>query len=117
MAGFKINRISSDIKFALSEQLRSVKDPRVSDMLSIVKVDVSGDMSYATVYVSALEGYEATERSVKALNKSAAGVLRRQLGSSLSLGKVPDLRFIADDSIAKSAEISKIIEGFEYHED
>ncbi|MBQ1962099.1 MAG: 30S ribosome-binding factor RbfA [Clostridia bacterium] len=117
MAGFKINRISSDIKFALSEQLRSVKDPRVSDMLSIVKVDVSGDMSYATVYVSALEGYEATERSVKALNKSAAGFLRRQLGSSLSLRKVPELRFIADDSIAKSAEISKIIEGFEYHED
>jgi len=117
MAGFKINRISSDIKFALSEQLRSVKDPRVSDMFSIVKVDVSGDMSYATVYVSALEGYEATERSVKALNKSAAGFLRRQLGSSLSLRKVPELRFIADDSIAKSAEISKIIEGFEYHED
>ena len=117
MAGFKINRISSDIKFALSEQLRSVKDPRVSDMLSIVKVDVSGDMSYATVYVSALEVYEATERSVKALNKSAAGFLRRQLGSSLSLRKVPELRFIADDSIAKSAEISKIIEGFEYHED
>ena len=117
MAGFKINRISSDIKFALSEQLRSVKDPRVSDMLSIVKVDVSGDMSYATVYVSALEGYEATERSVKALNKSAAGFLRRQLGSSLSLRKVPELRFIAEDSIAKSAEISKIIEGFEYHED
>ena len=112
MAGFKINRISSDIKFALSEQLRSVKDPRVSDMLSIVKVDVSGDMSYATVYVSALEGYEATERSVKALNKSAAGFLRRQLGSSLSLRKVPELRFIADDSILQSANISKIIDSF-----
>ena len=116
MAGFKINRISSDIKFTLSELLRSVKDPRVSDMLSIVKVDVTGDMSYATVYVSALEGNEATERSVKALNKSAAGYLRRQLGSSLSLRKVPELRFIADNSIEKSAEISKIIESFEYHD-
>lgn len=117
MAGFKINRVTSDIKFALAELLRSVKDPRVSQMLSIVKVDVSGDMSYATIYVSALEGDEATEQSVKALNKSAAGFLRRQLGSSLSLRKVPELRFVADHSIGKSAEISKIIDSFEYHDE
>ena len=115
MARFKINRISSDIKFALSSLLRTVKDPRVSSMLSIVKVDVSGDMSYASVYVSAIEGEEITEQSVKALNKSAAGYLRRQLGSALSLRKVPELRFIADNSLGKSAQISKIIDSFEYH--
>jgi ribosome-binding factor A len=69
MAGFKINRITSDIKIALSELLREVKDPRVSKLLSIVKVDVSGDLSYATVYVSAIEGYEATVNSVKALKE------------------------------------------------
>ncbi len=112
MAGYKINRVTSDIKLALSELLRSVKDPRVSSMLSIIKLEVSGDMSYATVYVSALEGKAATEQSVKALNKSAAGFLRKQLGSSLHLRKVPELRFVADDSIEKSAEISRIIESF-----
>ncbi len=112
MAGYKINRVTSDIKLALSELLRSVKDPRVSSMLSIIKLEVSGDMSYATVYVSALEGKEATEQSVKALNKSAAGFLRKQLGSSLHLRKVPELRFVADDSIEKSAEISRIIDSF-----
>ncbi len=115
MAGFKINRVSSDIKFALSSLLRSVKDPRVSSMLSIIKVDVSGDMSYATIYVSAIEGEEATEQSVKALNKSAAGYLRRELGSTLHLRKVPELRFVADNSLGKSAEISKIIDSFQYH--
>ena len=57
MAGYKINRITSDIKLCLSELLREVKDPRVSKLLSIVKVDVSGDLSYATVCVSAIEGY------------------------------------------------------------
>lgn len=112
MAGYKINRVTSDIKFALSELLRDVKDPRVSKLLSIVKVDVSGDMSYATVYVSAIEGGEATVASVKALNKSAAGYLRRELGRALSLRKVPELRFVADDSIGKSAEISRIIDSF-----
>ena len=112
MAGYRINRITSDIKLCLSELLRGVKDPRVSKLLSIVKVDVSGDLSYATVYVSAIEGYEQTVSSVKAL-KGAAGYLRRELGARLSLRKVPELRFVADDSIEQSANISRIIESFE----
>lgn len=112
MAGFKINRVTSDIRLALSELLREVKDPRVSKLLSIVKLDVSGDMSYATVYVSAIEGEEKTIESVKALNKSASGFLRRELGSRLKLRKVPEFRFIADNSIENSAHISKLIDSF-----
>lgn len=115
MAGFKINRVTSDIKLALSDILREVKDPRVSKLLSIVKIDVSGDMSYAKVYVSAIEGKEKTQESVKAL-KGAAGFVRRELGARLSLRKVPELRFIADDSIEMSAKISKIVNNFDKKE-
>lgn len=110
MPGYKINRVTSDIKLCLSELLREVKDPRVSKLLSIVKVNVSGDMSYADIYVSAIEGSEKTAESVKVLNKSAAGFLRRELGARMSLRKVPQLKFIADNSIENSAHISKIIE-------
>ena len=111
MAGYKINRITSDIKVMLSEILREIKDPRVSKLLSVVKVDVSGDLSYATVYISAIEGTEKTKESVKAL-KGAAGYIRRELGSRMSLRKVPELRFVADNSIEKSTEISQIISSF-----
>ena len=111
MAGYKINRITSDIRGTLAELFREIKDPRVSKLLSIVKVDVSGDLSYATVYVSAIEGKEETESSVKAL-KGAAGYLRRELGARMSLRKVPELRFVADHSIEHSANISRIIESF-----
>ncbi len=116
MAGYKHGRITSDIKIAMAELLREVKDPRVSSLIGVVKVDVSGDLSYATVYVSAIEGYEKTLESVKGL-KSAAGFLRRELGSRLKLRKVPELRFVADDSIIKSAEIMNIIESFEHTHD
>lgn len=116
MAGYKINRITSDIKITLSELLREVKDPRVSKLISIVKLDVSGDMSYATVYVSAIEGEEATKESVKALNKSAAGFIRRELGARMKLRKVPELRFVADNSIIKSSEIISIIKSFDEKE-
>lgn len=115
MPGFKMGRVTSDIKIALADILREVKDPRVSKLLSIVKLDVSGDMSYAKVYVSAIEGKEKTEESVKAL-KNAAGYIRRELGARLSLRKVPELRFIADDSIEVSANISRIVSGFDKKE-
>ena len=111
MAGYKINRITSDIRVTLAELFREVKDPRISKLLSIVKLDVSGDLSYATVYVSAIEGAQQTEDSVKAL-KGAAGYLRRELGARMSLRKVPELRFVADHSIEHSANIARILESF-----
>ncbi len=115
MAGYKINRVTSDIRLCLSELLREIKDPRVSKMLSIVKIDVSGDMSYATVYVSAIEGSQKTEESVKALNKNAGGYIRRELGARMKLRKVPEMRFIADNSIENSAHISRIIDSFDHN--
>ena len=109
MAGYRINRIASDIKAEISELLREIKDPRVSKLLSVIKVDVSADLSYATVYVSAIEGYETTVSSVKVL-KGAAGYLRKELGGRMRLRKVPELRFVADNSINISSNISRIIE-------
>lgn len=111
MAGYKLGRITSDIRVTLSDILRDVKDPRVSKLLSVVKVDVSADLSYASVYMSAIEGMEKTQESVKAL-KNAAGYIRRELGARMKLRKVPELKFIADNSIEKSSEISRIIESF-----
>ncbi len=111
MPSFKLGRATADIQRELADLLREVKDPRVSKLLSIIKIDLSGDMSYATVYVSAIEGYDKTLESVKGL-KNAAGYLRRELGARLKLRKTPELRFIADDSIEHSAKIAKIIDSF-----
>lgn len=112
MAGYKIDRITSDVRIAMADILRDVKDPRVSKMLSIIKVNVTNDLSYATFYVSAIEGKEMTESSVKAL-KGAASYLRRELGARVKMRKVPEVRFVADDSIQFSAHLSSIIDSFE----
>ena len=112
MAGYKNGRITSDIHRELSALMRELKDPRISPLLSIVKVDVSGDLSSCKVYVSAFGGADETLSSVKGL-KNAAGYLRRELGSRLSLRKTPELRFIADDSIRHSAHIADLLNGLE----
>lgn len=109
MASIKISRISEDIRKELVDIFREVKDPRVSPMLSIIKVDLSSDLSHCKVYVSAIEGVEETKESVAGL-KSAAGYIRREISGRLHLRKTPEFHFIADDSIAYSANINRILE-------
>lgn len=109
MPNFKSMRTAEDIRRELTDIFRSLKDPRISGFLTIVKVDVSTDLSYAKVYVSAMEGIEKAKESVVGL-KSAAGFIRRELGLRLQMRKSPELKFIADDSIEHSAELLKLIE-------
>lgn len=113
MPSYKINRVTEDIKRELSAILREVKDPRVKDcLLSVVRVEVTNDLSYCTVYVSTMEGMEQTRTAVKGL-KSAAGYIRHELGRSLSLRHVPELIFKPTDSIEYGAHISRILNDLE----
>ena len=105
---YRIDQSAEDIKFALSQILRNIKDPRVSSLLSIVNLELARDLSQVKVYVSSLEGRESTEKSVEGL-KSAAGYIRRQLAASVKLRATPEVIFIADDSIERSAHINSII--------
>lgn len=109
MAGYRIDRISEDIKREITAVIRELKDPRVSGkILTVVKVDISSDATYAKVYVSAIEGIESAKEAVKGL-KSATGYIRREIGSRLHLRKTPELTFVADDSIEHGMNIVKMM--------
>ena len=101
MSGNRIARINEEIQRELVTLLRSVKDPRVHGMVSITAVDTTGDMRYAKVYISVLETEDAKE-VLKGL-RSAAGFLRRELSSALTLRYVPELIFEQDNSIRQGA--------------
>ena len=109
MAGHRIERTTEDIKRELTAIFRELKDPRVSGaFLSIVRVEVTNDLSYCTVSVSAIEGIDRAKQAVKGL-ESAAGFIRRELGHRLRLRHVPELIFKATDSIEYSAHINRIL--------
>ena len=104
----RIGRINDDIQRVLSERLRSVKDPRVQQgMISVTRVETTGDLRYAKVWLSVLG--ELNEREFKRGLKSCAPWLRRELGSSLNLRYTPELVFELDDSIEHGAHIFDLI--------
>ena len=76
MPSNRINRINDEIQRELAAQLRNLKDPRVSGMVSITRVDTTSDLRYARVYVSVLD--KEQEQDVLKGLKSASGFLRRE---------------------------------------
>ena len=110
MAGYRVGRVSEDIKREIVAVIRELKDPRVRDkFLTVVRVDVSSDLSFAKVYVSSMSGIDDAKEACKGLT-SATGLIRREVGSKLHLRKTPELKFIADDSVQHGMEIFKKIE-------
>ncbi|MBR5562253.1 MAG: 30S ribosome-binding factor RbfA [Clostridia bacterium] len=111
MAGYRIDRVSEDIRREIAAIMRELKDPRIQGMLTVVNVEVSSDASFAKVYVSAMEGIETAKLAVKGLT-SATGYIRREVGKRLHLRKTPELKFVADDSIEKGMGIARMIGNF-----
>lgn len=109
MPNHKIDRNAEDIRRELTDIMRSLKDPRITGFLTLVRVELSNDMSYCKVYVSSMEGFEAAKSAVKGLN-NAAGYVRRELGNRITMRKTPELKFVADDSIEHSADIARILQ-------
>ena len=116
MASNRINRINEEIQKELSSLLRTVKDPRVQDtMISITRVETTPDLRYTKVYVSFLPS-EKAEEALKGL-KSAAGFLRRQLGTNLKLRYAPEIVWALDDSITYGARMLALINSLEVKHD
>jgi len=99
----------------MAEQLRrelaeiiqdEIKDPRVG-FLSFTEVRMSRDLSHAVVYCSVLEN-EQLHESIEVLNR-AAGFIRKSIGRRIRARIVPTLKFVADESIIRGAEMDVLI--------
>ena len=117
MAGYRIDRISEDIKREIVAVMRELKDPRVQGkLLTVVKVEVSSDASFAKVFVSSMSGIDDAKTAVKGLD-SAMGYIRREVGQRLGLRKTPELKFVADDSIEHGMNIARMLDDLKEDED
>ena len=116
MASKKLERINDDIQYALSSLIRDIKDPRVQQgIISITRVNTTGDLKYCKVWISVL-GLKDEKEFMKGI-KSASGWLRRELGNSVKLRNTPELIFELDHSIEYGAHINEIISTFTYNEE
>jgi ribosome-binding factor A len=111
MAEFRTERLGQQLQEMIGELILGgkIKDPRVSPFISITRVNVSGDLSYADVYVSNIRETANIQHSAEGL-QSAAGFIQSRLGAALHIRKTPRLRFHADTSIRDGFDLVQKIE-------
>ena len=112
MPSKRMGRVNEDVKRELADILRGLKDPRIATMVTVVRTEVSGDLSYAKIFVSVMGDEAATKTTLQGL-ASANGYIRRELAARLKLRKTPELKFIADGSIAHGAHIAQILQSLD----
>ena len=95
---------------------REIKDPRVHPMTSVTGVEVAPDLKTCKAYISVLGDADALKETVKGL-RAAEGFIRHELARTVNLRNTPEIRFIADDSIAYGVSMSKKIDDFIRHDD
>lgn len=104
----RTDRISEEIKRELSVVIRELKDPRLNVMVSVVGVRVTKDLKFAKAFVSVM-GSEAEQKAAIDALKSAAGFVRREIGSRIRLRIVPEFTFVLDNSIEYGAHINEVL--------
>ena len=107
----RTQRLGEQIKRDLALLIqRELKDPRIG-MVTVNFVDLSKDLSYADVSVTALVTDDSDEKIIESLTilNEASSFLRMELGRALKVRKVPYLRFHYDDSLKRGARINALI--------
>ena len=109
----RLARLNEQLKREVSELvLRKVRDPRVG-LVTITSVEVAGDLGSARMYVRTQDPNDELNESLAGL-EAAAPFLRRELGRSLHLRRVPELRFEQDHSLDQARRIEEILSDVVY---
>ena len=103
----RTDRVGAELRRELGLLVHAAVRDHALPSVSVADVEVTRDLDFATVWVTALQAERAKE-AVKALNELAIE-FRRTLSRSMRLRRVPELRFKYDDSVDKSECIDRLL--------
>ena len=100
MGEFRMLKLGNQLREEISAMIsrEQIKDPRVSTFLNVNRVDISRDLSFATVYVSSFLPDSKLKVGVDGLN-SAAGFIQSSIAKKLTIRKFPKLTFVVDSGM------------------
>ena len=88
MPSVRYDRINEEIKKALSQIVREMKDPRISPMTTIVLAEATNDLKLCTVKVSVYDKDDEVRRETVAQLNRAEGFIARQLGQRIDIRRI-----------------------------
>ena len=105
----RVERIQEQVREEVSQMLATeVRDPGVG-LVTVTRAKVTGDLSLARVYWTMIGDLNERKKTTKALER-ATGFVRHLLAERLSLRRVPEVKFIFDESVMAQDRIEQIIQ-------
>jgi ribosome-binding factor A len=86
----------------------SIKDPRLSGIVSVTDVELSNDCKYAKVFISVF-GSEEDQKNTMIAVESSSGYIRSEVGKKLSMRFTPEITFKIDDSLERGARVTSLL--------
>lgn len=109
MSSGRVVRLNSLLKEVISEVIRDqVRNPHVSQLVTVTRVDITKDLHHAKVYISVIGTEEEKAESLRALN-TAAGFIAVNASKKVVLRYFPELHFKLDDSVDKHMRIEELL--------
>lgn len=93
---------------AVQERLaRGLSDPRVRGLITATRLELSGDLKRAKVYISVLpaEHADLTLHGIRA----ATGRLRRDIMEKIHIREMPALLFVYDEGMRSQQEVMALL--------
>jgi ribosome-binding factor A len=103
----RTDRVSAQLRKELALLVHAAVRDHALPSVSVSDVEVTKDLDVATVYVTTLLSDQA-KVATDALNELAKE-FRRELSRTLSIRRVPELRFRYDDSVDKGERIESLL--------
>ena len=105
----RIERLNSLLKEVISEVvMRDVRNPHVTQFVTITRVDISNDLHHAKVFISVIGSDLDKEQTLAAL-ESAAGFIAVQASKKVVMRYFPALTFKLDTSVDQHLRIDLLL--------
>lgn len=109
MAVNRTDRLNSLLREVITEVIKKdVRNPNVSEMTTVTRVDITKDLRHAKVYVSIMGTDSEKQATLEAL-RSAAGFIAVNSSQKVVMRFFPDLNFVLDDSVDRHMRIEDLL--------
>jgi len=110
VTGRRAERMANTVRSIVSEVIRNkLNDPRISPLSSVTRVEMSGDLTIAKVFIS-VYGEDAEGRRTLTALRHAKGHVQRFVARHLRVRYCPEVRFEMDDALKRATDTVRIIE-------
>lgn len=105
----RTERLNAEFQREISAVIaRKLKNPFITEMVSVLNVDVSQDLKHAKVFLSIYSKSPERRETTFSAIKSDAKKIRYELGKTMKIRTVPELTFVLDASMEYGDKMDKL---------